>query len=112
MGAGLNPSCEVRRDAPLRPNRSEDSNGYVTIHLDNFSHAELKHWNDLAGSPKLSADAERLRAAWDYWHIPSQPDKAVMQEVELVSLGCAIAGDLGVLHPPRPFLASLISLIS
>ena len=45
MGAGLDPSREVRRDGPVpRSGRPHDTSFY-SVYLDGFSDAELKYWN-------------------------------------------------------------------
>ena len=51
---GLNPSREVRRDGPFpRSGRPHDTSFY-SVYLDGFSHAELKHWNQLSHPEKWS----------------------------------------------------------
>ena len=50
MGAGLDPSREVRRDVPVpRSGRPHDTSFY-SVYFDGFSHAELQHWNQLSYS--------------------------------------------------------------
>ena len=67
MGAGLDPSREVRRDGPVpRSGRPHDTSFY-SVYLDGFSHAELKHWNQLSHPEKWSWEAEAVHEAWDRW---------------------------------------------
>ena len=101
MGAGLDPSREVQRDGPLpRSDRPHDTSFY-SVYLDGFSHAKLKHWDQLSHPDKWSWEAEAVHEAWDRWEVPFQTGKAIVNELELETLGCRIDGNAGVIAPPR-----------
>ena len=54
MGARVDPSREVRRDGPIpRSSRPHDTSFY-SVYLDGFSHAKLKHWDQLSDPEKWS----------------------------------------------------------
>ena len=72
MGAGLDPSREVRRDGPVpRSGRPHDSS-FHSVYSDGFSHAELKHWGQLSHPDGWSWEAEAVHEAWNSWGVPSQ----------------------------------------
>ena len=100
MGAGLDPSREVRRDGKR----------FCSVYIDGFSHAELKHWDQLSHPEKWSWEAEAVHEAWDRWGVPSQTGKAIVNELELETLGCRIDGNAGVIAPPRSVVSRLIGL--
>ena len=103
MGAGLDPSREVRRDVPVpRSGRPHDTSFY-SVYLDGFSHAELQHWNQLSHPEKWSWEAEAVQEAWDRWRVPSQTEKAIVNELELETLGCRIDG-----NAPRSVVSRLM----
>ena len=110
MGAGLDPSREIRRDGPVpRSSKPQDASFY-SVYLDGFSHAELKHWNQLSNHEKWSWETQAVHEAWDRWGIPSQAEKAIVNELELETLGCRINGNAGVIAPPRSVDSRLIGL--
>ena len=109
-GAGLDPSREVRRDAPIpRSERPQDASFY-SVYLDGFSHAELKHRNQLSNPEKWSGEAEAVHEAWHRWGVTSQTDTAIINQLELETLGCRIDGNAGVISPPRSVVSRLIGL--
>ena len=110
MGAGLDPSRDVRREGPVpRSGRPQDASFY-SVYLDGFSHAELKHWNQLSNPEKWSWEAEAVHEAWHRWCGPSQTEKAIINELELEPLGCRIDGNAGVIAPPRSVVSRLVGL--
>ena len=110
MGAGLDPSREVGRDGPVpRSGRPHDTSFY-SVYLDGFSHAEVKHWDQLSRPERCSWEAEAVHEAWDRWGVPSQTGKAIVNVLELETLGCRIDGNAGVIAPPRSVVGRLIGL--
>ena len=103
-------SREVRRDGPVpRSGRPQDTSFY-SVYLDGFSHAELKHWDQLSHLVQWSWEAKAVHEAWDRWGVPSQTVKAIVNELELETLGCRIDGNAGVIAPPRSVVSRMIGL--
>ena len=59
-----------------------------------------------------SVEIDNLSKAWEAWGIPSQSEKAVINELEMDSLGCRIDGSVGLIGPPRNAVAQLLGLTS
>ena len=53
---------------------------------------------------------ELVHEAWNSWGVPSQTVKAIVNELELETLGCRIDGNAGVIAPPRSVICRLIGL--
>ena len=108
MGAGLDPSREVRRDGPVPRSGRPHGTSFHSVYLHGFSHAELKHWHQPSHPEKWSWEAEAVHEALDRWGVPSQTGKAIVNELELETLGCRIDGNADVIAPPRPVVSRLI----
>ena len=93
MGAGLDPSREVRRDGPVQRSGRPHDTSFYSVYLEGFSHAELKHWDQLSHPERRSWEAEAVHEAWNSWGVPSQTGKAIANELELETLGCRIDPD-------------------
>ena len=110
LGAGLDPSREVRKDMAMPAGSEGDSRNLFSIYLDGFSQAELHDLHTKAKLPSESPELQKLLEVWDYWGIPNRPDKSVYRETEAISLGCRLDGVLGILAPPREVMSELMSL--
>ena len=110
LGAGLDPSREVRRDGLVPRSGRPYGTSFYSVYLDGFSHAELKHWNQLSHPEKWSWETEAVYEAWDRWRVPSQTEKAIVNDLEVETLGCRIDGNAGVIAPPRSVVSRLIGL--
>ena len=60
LGAGLDPSREIRRDMPLPRTMDKDA----------FSQAELLHVSELASAAEILKATAAVHAAWAHWGIP------------------------------------------
>ncbi|CAK0801859.1 unnamed protein product [Prorocentrum cordatum] len=110
MGAGLDPSREVRRDAPLPGSMDPDRRSFFTVYLDGFSQGELQDLTKLAMLKDLPDETAAVHEMWDAWGIPRQTGKEEHRALELDVLGCRLSGELGRLVLPRSTVAELMSL--
>ena len=94
-GAGLPTDSEVRRDRALPA--SGQLGPLVTIYLHGMSLAELSAVHQQAVEGTRSPEVAALEEVWSEWRIPSQEKKAVYRTDEWETLGCRVAGTLGVL---------------
>jgi len=111
-GAGLDAAEEVRRDCPVPRSAGGARASALTIYLDNFTQAELIHWDRLSSLDEKSPEVKAVLAAWAHWGVPSQESKAVLRATEHQTLGCRIDGRRGVIGPPRPVVSELLGLTS
>ena len=111
-GASLDTRQEIRRDCPVPTSSGSERASYLTVYLDNFTQAELIHWDRLAAESKESPEVRAVLEAWGRWGVPSQKSKAVLRSTEHQTLGCRIEGKLGLIGPPRQVLSELLGLTS
>ena len=109
MGAGLDPSREVRRDAPLPGSMDPDHRSFFTVYLDGFSQGELQDLTALAKLKDLPPETMAVHDVWEAWGIPRQAGKEEHRVLELDVLGCRVSGELGRLVLPRSVVAELMS---
>ena len=118
-GAGLSPHSEIRKDRPMpqrilvegAEGKISQSRGHHTwqVYLDNFDEAKIverEHAHEYIGRP--SAWQERVREAYSHWSLPRNRDKSTQQEVQALSLGAVIDGDVGRIAMKSEKLATLM----
>ena len=107
-GAGLSSLAEISRLAEF-PDLS-DGPGW-SVYLDDTTILEKvceSMLEDLKG--KTSDEQERLRKAYSWWGIPTNPDKSLKREAQAERLGALIDGKAGVLRTTTLRSLQVISL--
>ena len=57
--------------------------------------------------PRKNALRKQMQRVYEIWGLPRNPKKAAYQELEAVSLGAQILGDIGIIRPkPQKMLES------
>ena len=72
LGAGLDPSREIRRDMPLPLTKDKSQQDFFTVYLDVCSQAGLLHVSGLASAAEVPSATAVVHAAWTNWGIPRQ----------------------------------------
>eukprot|EP00435_Cladocopium_sp_Y103_P069608 s228_g33.t1 len=107
-GAGLSALCEIRRAAEFP---SMEDEAAWSIYLDDTTIIEKvaeKAVADLQG--KSPAEQLRLKQAYQWWGIPTNPDKALKRAQEAERLGALLDGRHGGLRTTTRRSLELISL--
>ena len=108
--AGLPTNSEGRRDRALPQTASGQLGPLVTIYLDGVSLDELSGVHQQAVEGTRSPEVAALQEICSRRGVPSQEKKAVYRTDEWRTLGCRVAGTLGVLAPLRGVISELLEL--
>ena len=105
LGAGLDPSREIRRDMPLPLKMCHKPAGFLHSLPRRLQPGRARAHFGAASAAELPSETAAVDAAWTNWGIPRQLGKKVVKANEIEVLGARVAG-------PRAVAGKLIALSS